>query len=798
MSLLDNATSLEGIAEKKCKTVLTMNVTTIAVYMLGFFFTVFLCNGLHTLLRPLSQPRIMSEFIVGLFLANTPMVRSSIKTHEMNKTLNYIADFGMVCHMFVLGLEIDHHIFIQPQIREAKVAGTGMISTFVLALIVIPFLHVPDGISTTQFNLSLSIILSGTASPLLTRLITDLKIGKSDIGKFVVSTGVQSDLVSTFLLALGFIVFDPMNGYKIRTLREIIGMVSILVIETVTAAKLSPLIMNWVNMENPEGKPMKGSHLILSVAYVVLVCGCSPTLAGFNSILSAFMAGLFMPREGRISKMMINKVNYFLTTIFYPLFFFWVGAEADLTLFGAEHIGPWARLVLLFVIATVGKVLGTVVSGVILGFHWPETVAIGGLLNIKGHFHVYLAIIAAKNNITSISTSIAMLFATFLTIVYTPIVVANIIERARKHSPTQRMALQWLDPTTELRILLCLRGPQNVPSAINFTEISRGPADPGLVVYFTDMIELTDRVAATLAHGGGVEAVTVTDPAVMDMREEITKAVEAYVAEDSEGISVKRMMALATMNSMHQDICILVEELGVSLLVVPFHKDQQADGRLGIGHTGFRHVNRKVLRHAPCSVGILVDRGLGSLNKISRSAVTLFAAVIFIGGKDDREALACAGRVARHPGIKLTVIRFLLDASSENATSTRPGRPRVNTPEQEEEMKLDDECFADFYDRHVARGHVAYMEKYLVNSGQTFSTLRSMEGQYGLFIVGRGGRVNSVLTVGMNDWEECPELGPIGDILSASDFSVTASVLIIQQHSLRGELAGLDDDFSIM
>lgn len=192
-----------------------------------------------------------------------------------------------------------------------------------------------------------------------------------------------------------------------------------------------------------------------------------------------------------------------------------------------------------------------------------------------------------------------------------------------------------------------------------------------------------------------------------------------------------------------------------------------------------------------------MDRGLGSSNKLSRTSGSLNAAVIFIGGKDDREALAFSGRIARHPGVKLTVIRFLLDANTEDQ-SERPGRPRVNTPEYEEEMKLDDESFADFYDKHVARGRVAYMEKHLVNSGQTFATLRSMEGQYGLFIVGRGGRVNSVLTVGMNDWEECPELGPIGDILSASDFSVTTSVLIIQQHSLRGELAGLDDEFSIM
>lgn len=173
-------------------------------------------------------------------------------------------------------------------------------------------------------------------------------------------------------------------------------MISVLVVETVIAAQLSPLIMNWVNSQNPEGKPMKGSHLILSVAYVVLVCSFSSTIFSYNSILSAFLAGLFMPREGRISKMMISKVNYFLTTIFYPVLFVWVGVVADLTKFDGDHLGPWARLFFLFVIATVGKVAGTVVSGVMLGFHWPEAVAIGLLLNIKGHFHVYLAITAAE------------------------------------------------------------------------------------------------------------------------------------------------------------------------------------------------------------------------------------------------------------------------------------------------------------------------------------------------------------------------------------------------------------------
>ncbi|KAG8375651.1 hypothetical protein BUALT_Bualt10G0122400 [Buddleja alternifolia] len=779
-----------------CDDGISYKLATIAVYMLGFFFIVFLCNFLHFCFRPLSQPRIVSECIVGLALSHIPFIRKHVSSEGIHKTLQYIVEGAMILHMFVVGLEVDPNIFFQIHLPEAKVAYTGVLTTFVSASLLTPLLNIPEK-SNVPFNLCLSVVLSSTACPLLTRIITDLKIGKSDIGRFVVSAGVHTDLVSTLLICIGFLIFDPLNNFVFRSLKSALIMVSLLVIEIVLAAKVTPFIMNWVNKENPDGKPMKGSHLVLSVAYIVLICCFSPVLANYNKILSAFLAGVFMPRDGRIAKMIISKLNYIFGAIIYPLFFFWVGTEAQFSRFEAKKFSAWAKLFFIFLIATVGKVFGSCVSGVMLGFHWQDSIATGLLLNIKGHFHVFLAIMASNMQLTSTSTSIAMIFATFLTIFYTPLVVANIIKRARKRSPTQRMALQWLNPSNELRILLCLHGPENVSSAINFMGISRGPADPGIIVYLTDMIELTDKIAATLTHSEGVDNVGVTDPMVVEMREEISNGVDKYLNEDGDGISVKRMLALSTLNSMHQDVCILAEDLMVSLIILPFHKQQEDGGRLNMGHSGFRHVNRKILRHAPCSVGILVDRGLGS-TIISRSTISLHAAVIFIGGKDDREALAYAGRVARHPGVKLTVIRFLLEAPGGDSVSSRITIAKSNTSEHQEEMKVDDECFADFYDRHVAGGHVAYMEKYLVNSGQTFSTLRSLEGQYGLFIVGRGGRVNSVLTVGMSDWEECPELGPIGDILSASDFSVTASVLIIQQHSLKGELDGLQDEFSIM
>ncbi|KAJ7949189.1 Cation/H(+) antiporter like [Quillaja saponaria] len=766
-------------------------------YLVLFVCMVLLCNGSHYLLKPYSQPRITSDMLMGLFIGNLWFLHDLLDSSL--KTFRFIIDFGMICYMFVLGIEMNPYVLFKKPSQDAIVAYAGILSTLIIACSIFPFVVIYSANNIIEFALSLSTALSSTASPVLTRIITNLKIGKSDIGRLVIAAGMHSDFICTLLLAIGYIPI-PFPSYNVKgfdeksRLRRGIEMGCALLFQIVFTAKVTPIFINWVNNENPEGKPMKASHLILTIAFMALTCSWAPAY-GYSPILSAFMTGIWLPREGRVSKWVISKTNYLLTTIFSPIFFLWMGFEADFGQFEAGQLGTWARLALIFVIAVVGKVAGAVISGVILGFHWPESVAIGLLLITKGHFHIYLAI-AAKQCGANTTTSIVMVIAIFFTVLHAPSVVARIIKRARKRVPIHRMALQLLDPSQELNILLCVHGPQHVPTAINFMEISRGTANPGIVVYVTEMIELTDQIAATLIRVEGADNVTVNDKTVMEMREQITTSVQSYVEENGEGITLRRTLALSTFSGMPQDICVLAEDLMIALVILPFHKSQRGDGTLDGGNLGFRYVNRKVLRNAPCSVGILVDRGLSTIEKISRSYVSLQVAVIFISGKDDREALAYAGRVARHPGVKLTVIRFLVDSSSDNAS--RIAGYRANTTEQEEEMRLDDECFAKFYERYVAAGYISYMEKHLANSAETYSTLRSFVGQYALIIVGRGGRVNSILTMGMNDWQQCPELGPIGDVLSGSAFSANTSVLIIQQHNLRGELDGLDDDFSIM
>jgi hypothetical protein len=116
------------------------------------------------------------------------------------------------------------------------------------------------------------------------------------------------------------------------------------------------------------------------------------------------------------------------------------------------------------------------------------------------------------------------------------------------------------------------------------------------------------------------------------------------------------------------------------------------DGHMESLGEEYQHINQRVLHHAPCSVAILVDRGLGGAAQVPASDVSYNIAVLFFGGRDDREALAYGMRMVEHPGIELHVLRFLPQSSASGGD--------------------DDEAFlADFRGNVVTRNESARYEE---------------------------------------------------------------------------------------
>lgn len=276
-------------------------------------------------------------------------------------------------------------------------------------------------------------------------------------------------------------------------------------------------------------------------------------------------------------------------------------------------------------------------------------------------------------------------------------------------------------------------------------------------------------------------------------------------------VTVRPMTAISGFEDMHEDICATAADKRTAIIILPFHKYQRLDGTLETTTPGFRMVNQKVLQHAPCSVAILIDRGVGGSAQIAPSSVDHSAVVFFFGGPDDREALAYGCRMVEHPGIKLHVIRFVPNAEfnddhvsltvrppsvggelselqNDHKMGVSPGRSyhfATNGLDQDQQRKLDEEALGMVRSREKADNDdgtlnkITYEESSVADPVEAVLEISRTNG-YDLILVGRSRRPTPFVATLVHRHPEYPELGPIGDALIAPQ--VRPSVLVFQQH----------------
>lgn len=370
--------------------------------------------------------------------------------------------------------------------------------------------------------------------------------------------------------------------------------------------------------------------------------------------------------------------------------------------------------------------------------------------------------------------AIMVLMAVVTTFMTTPLVMAvyKPARRARvadyKHRTVERK-----NSKAQFRILACFHSARNIPSTINLLEALRGiQKSEGLCVYALHLMELSERSSAILmVHKARRNGLPFWNRGRQSNPNHIVVAFEAF--QQLSRVSVRPMTAISSMSDMHEDICTTAESKRAAIIILPFHKHQRLDGSLETTRSDFRWVNQRVLKHAPCSVGILIDRGLGGTTQVSASNVSYTITVLFFGGRDDREALACGARMAEHPGISFIVIRFLLAADTIGNTVS---------VDMAGNASMDEEVLSEFKLKTSHRdGSVRYEERLVRNTAETIAVIREVS-RCNLLLVGR--MPDGELALALSTRSDCPELGPVGSLLTSLEFS-TASVLVIQQYSDR-------------
>jgi len=188
-------------------------------------------------------------------------------------------------------------------------------------------------------------------------------------------------------------------------------------------------------------------------------------------------------------------------------------------------------------------------------------------------------------------------------------VVAFLMRREERLFGNMRTALEIQDPDEELRLLACVYGPRQAPAILGLISALSGSQTAPTTPYLMHLIELLKKRRTKLSYHE-LEQDELSDEEDYGGNDVvgIHEAVDAFTAETK--IFMHAGKAVSSFATLYEDVSIIAEDLRVSIILLPFHKHQRIDGKMDSGKEGIRTTNQKVLRHAPCSVGIIVSRGI--------------------------------------------------------------------------------------------------------------------------------------------------------------------------------------------
>jgi Kef-type K+ transport system membrane component KefB len=339
----------------------------------------------------LRQPAVLGELLVGLLLGPSVvnLLGQGILTNPDNPLLLHemifeLADLGVVCLMFLAGLEIE----LTEMFRGGRVSVLVGINDVIVTLALGTLTALLFGYQG-QSAFFVGLILTATSVSISAQTLLELGRLNTREGLALLGAAVIDDVLVILLLSM-FGVLTNGNARWDATLVVLLKMVAYLGLAGAIGFFLLPRLAEWIDRQ-----PISSGLASLVLVTALIFAWSAEVVGGLAAITGAFIAGLGYGRS-RLREDIARAMHTITYAIFVPIFFVSIGLKTNLHQLTGTDV-PFALVLLL--VAIVGKVVGCGLGARIAGFANREALRVGVGMVSRGEVGLIVASVGVSTNL---------------------------------------------------------------------------------------------------------------------------------------------------------------------------------------------------------------------------------------------------------------------------------------------------------------------------------------------------------------------------------------------------------------
>ncbi|KAL9594415.1 MAG: hypothetical protein Q9179_005401 [Wetmoreana sp. 5 TL-2023] len=623
------------------------------------------CRLLNYPLSKIRQSKVIAEIIGGILLDPSVFGRISgfsdtIFPRESIPTLSLAANLGLVLYLFLIGLEVDLRLLLSNWRVALSVGAAGMALPFGLGCAIAYGLYHEFredaglvSISFGTYMLFVGVAMAITAFPVLCRILTELKLLRTQVGIVVLSAGVGNDVVGWILLALCVALVNAGTGISaLYVLLTCVAWILFLVYG------IRPAFV-WILRRTGSIQNGPTQSMVALTVLMTLVSSFFTGIIGVHPIFGGFLIGLICPHDSGFAIKLAEKIEDLVTVLFLPLYFALSGLGTNLGLLDSG--ATWAYVIGVICVAFVGKFVGGTIAARLCRMVWRESFTVGVLMSCKGLVELVVLNIGLQAKILSQRTfTVFIVMALVTTFATTPLTTAlyppwyqkkiaawkrdeidwdgNLLDQDSQSVNTDVVSTDKQDASEVRRLLVYLRL-QCLPSLFAFLSLlgadrSRGHASrvhpskavtnaggqsdeptpllqkQPLQIHGLRILELGERLSSIMKESE-IEDVPTTDLVVNSF----------YSFSQLNSLAVSGGVEIVPEGSYAEILSRSISQQGSDMVLLPWSEN----GSLSeTRNTSFEHSQQRIhengphsqfvgafLNRAPCHAAVFVNNGFG-------------------------------------------------------------------------------------------------------------------------------------------------------------------------------------------